>query len=499
MFRKLLIANRGEIVLRVIRTARELGIATVAVHSEIDRNLPHVQAADEAVCLGPAPSRESYLRGDRILEHALRLGVDAIHPGYGFLSENADFARACGEAGIRFVGPTPAVIEAMGSKTRARSTMIAAGVPVVPGTEAALDKPETTLKIAREIGFPVMIKAAAGGGGKGMRLVESEQELLAAVNAATREALAAFGNGEVYIEKFVRDPHHIEVQILADSHGRVLHLGERECSVQRRHQKVVEESPSPFVLPATRQAICETAVQAARAVGYQNAGTIEFLMDGEQNFWFLEMNTRLQVEHPVTEMVTGIDLVEQQLRVAAGLPLAIDQADIQARGHAIECRVCTEDPRAGFLPATGTVSALRLPEGPGVRMDSGLRAGMEITVQSAPMVAKLICWHQTREGAVARSLRALAEFRLSGLPHNLDFLAWVLRQPDFVRGVYDTGLLGRAQYSGEDPDDSLDLLAASLWRILRESEGKADTGASSAEDCTCEGDSRWAWKYRGAR
>jgi acetyl-CoA carboxylase biotin carboxylase subunit len=507
MFRKLLIANRGEIVLRVIRSARELGIPTVSVYSDIDRDLPHVRAADEAVRLGPAPSRESYLRGDLIIEHALRLGVDAIHPGYGFLSENAAFARQCAAAGIVFVGPDPDTIEAMGSKTGARRSMIAAGVPVVPGTEAALSDPEQAMDVARQIGFPVMIKAAAGGGGKGMRLVEREQDLPGAVQAAIREALAAFGDGEVYIEKFVRNPHHIEVQILADRHGNVLHLGERECSVQRRHQKVVEESPSPFVLPETRAALCETAVKAARAVGYVNAGTLEFLMDDQQRFYFLEMNTRLQVEHAVTEMVTGIDLVAQQLRVAAGLPLEFGQQDVCFRGHAIECRVCTEDAAAGFLPATGKVHTVSLPEGPGVRLDSGLRAGMEITVHYDPMVAKLICWHPQRSGAVARTLRALADFRIVGPAHNLDFLAWVLQRPDFVQGNYDTGLLGRDTYPGQAvaddaPLDEMELYAAALWRILRESEGtSAREGACGTPDPAGNTlpDSRWGWKHRSGR
>ncbi len=495
MFSKILIANRGEIVLRVIRTAREMGIRTVAVYSEIDRDSPHVLEADEAVCLGPAPSSQSYLRADRILEEAKRLGAEAIHPGYGFLSENADFARACEQQGLAFIGPTAEVIETMGSKTRARQTMIAAGVPVVPGTESALADPQEAVEVARKIGLPVMIKAAAGGGGKGMRLVEREEELVKAVEAATREAKASFGNGDVYIEKFVARPHHIEVQILADTHGTVLHLGERECSVQRRHQKVVEESPSPFVDEKTRAALCETAVQAARAVGYRNAGTIEFLMDKDRNFYFLEMNTRLQVEHAVTEMVTGIDLVEQQLRVAAGEKLQLSQERIEFRGHAIECRVCAEDCLAGFVPATGRVTAYQPPEGPGVRMDSGLRPGLSIGMHYDPMMAKLICWHGTREGAIARSRRALREFRLRGVTHNLDFCDWVLALPEFVQGDYSTKLLGEHPYS-LDHADGEQARAAALWRILHEAEGEVATPPGNGSGKGKGEHSPWYWKHR---
>ncbi len=438
MFKRILIANRGEIALRVIRTAREMGIETIAVYSEADRASLHVVEADYAVCIGPAPSRESYLKGDVILDVALKMGAEAIHPGYGFLSENADFTRACSAAGIVFVGPSPEVMESMGSKTCARRTMIDAGVPVVPGTEEAIQDVNAALEIAREIGFPVMLKAAAGGGGKGMRLVHEEKDFVNALEAARREAQGAFGDAEVYVEKFVEEPHHIEVQILADSHGNVIHLGERECSIQRRHQKVVEESPSPFVTPELRQAICDTAVQAARAVGYVNAGTIEFLVDKHRKHYFLEMNTRLQVEHPVTEWVTGVDLVRQQLLVAAGEAIEIGQEEIVARGHALECRVCAEDPRENFLPDTGRIHTHRLPSGPGIRVDSGVESGSEVSVHYDPMLAKLTAWAQDRDTAIARMHRALAEYRLHGVRNNLDFCRWVMEHPVFASGTYTT-------------------------------------------------------------
>jgi len=497
MLRKVLIANRGEIALRVIRTAREMGIATVAVYSEADRGAPHVAMADEAVCLGPAPSRDSYLRGGRIIEEALRLGVDAIHPGYGFLSENAAFARHCSDAGILFVGPPPEVIEAMGSKTAARQAMIRAGVPVVPGTEEAIRDPQAALETAREIGFPVMLKAAAGGGGKGMRLVEEESGFLPALEAARREAEGAFGDGAVYLEKFVEGPHHIEVQILADAHGTVLHLGERECSIQRRHQKVVEESPSPFVTPELRADLCATAVKAARAVGYVNAGTIEFLVDCHRRFYFLEMNTRLQVEHPVTEWVTGLDLVREQLRVAAGQPLGLRQEDIQSRGHAIECRVCAEDPRQGFLPDTGRIGLHLPPTGPGVRLDSGVEKGSEVSVHYDPMLAKLSVWAQDRPAAIARMHRALGEYRLQGPAHNLDFCRWVMAHPVYLGGVTTTHFIAEhwsaeAREAEVSPDERLAAeLAALLGRLEGETAPQDDGGAASGA-----GPSNWRWQHR---
>ena len=500
MFKKLLIANRGEIALRVIRTARELGIATVAVHSEADRGAPHVAQADEAVCLGPAPSRESYLKGGRIIEEALRLGAEAIHPGYGFLSENATFARACADAGLVFVGPPAAVIEAMGSKTAARQAMIRAGVPVVPGTEEAISDPRAALETARALGFPVMLKAAAGGGGKGMRLVAAEDGFLPALEAARREALGAFGDEAVYLEKFLEEPHHIEVQVLADRHGAVLHLGERECSIQRRHQKVVEESPSPFVTPELRRELCETAVRAARAVGYINAGTIEFLVDRHHRGYFLEMNTRLQVEHPVTEWVTGLDLVREQLRVAAGLPLGFGQEDVVFRGHAIECRVCAEDPLHNFLPDTGRLRLHLPPGGPGVRTDSGVETGSEVGVHYDPLLAKLSVWAQDRPAAIERMRRALSEYRLQGLAHNLDFCRWVMEHGAFRAGLYDTGFIAthfrpELLEQGLAADERLAAeVAGLLERLVHAEGGPATTGAvASATDSS---DSGWRWQHR---
>jgi acetyl-CoA carboxylase, biotin carboxylase subunit len=438
MFKKILIANRGEIALRVIRTAHEMGISCVSVYSEIDRNMPHVVEADEAVCLGAAPSSESYLLADKIIAEALRLGVQAIHPGYGFLAENAKFANDCTAAGIAFIGPPPAVINQMGSKTEARKTMIAAGVPVVPGTENAIDNIEEALLVAREVGFPIMVKAAAGGGGKGMRLIHNEEEFFSGVEAARREASGAFGDSEVYIEKYLEDPHHIEVQILADDFGNVIHIGERECSIQRRHQKVIEESPSTFISAELREEICQTAIKAAAAVAYRNAGTIEFLMDKYHNYYFLEMNTRLQVEHPVTEMVYGVDLVREQLNIAAGIEISFKQDKVQARGHAIECRICAEDPRENFLPHTGTVNLHRSPEGPGVRVDSGLRSGDEVSMYYDPMISKLVCWAPTRDAAISRTLRAIDEYRLHGIRSNLEFCRWVMECEAFIEGGYST-------------------------------------------------------------
>jgi acetyl-CoA carboxylase biotin carboxylase subunit len=496
MIRKLLVANRGEIALRVLRTAREMGIPTVAVFSEADRGAPHVRHADEAVCLGPAPSRESYLRGDRILREARRLGVEAIHPGYGFLSENAEFARACADEGIVFVGPPAEVIEAMGSKTAARQAMIQAGVPVVPGTEQAIVDVDEAARVAEAIGFPVMLKAAAGGGGKGMRRVESLEEFGGALEAARREALGAFADGAVYLEKYLEEPHHVEVQVLADAHGNVVHVGERECSIQRRHQKVVEETPSPFLTPELREALCATAVQAARAVGYLNAGTIEFLVDGRRNFYFLEMNTRLQVEHPVTEWVSGLDLVREQLRVAAGLPLSFTQGDLRLRGHSIECRICAEDPLEGFLPDTGRVTLHAGPAGPGVRLDSGVETGSEVGVHYDPLLAKLSVWAQDRPAAIRRMLRALGEYRLHGLRTNLDFCRWVLEHEEFAAGRYDTGFLAQ-HFRPERLADGVDgdlRLAAEVAGLLERLEDRESGGSS--QDA---GSTRSAWWLQNRR
>ena len=397
MFKKVLVANRGEIAVRILRACRELGMASVAVYSEADRNALHVRYADEAYLLGPAPSRESYLRGDKIINIARQHGADAIHPGYGFLAEREAFAAACEEAGITFIGPKPSAIAAMGDKMTARETVLAAGVPVVPGTQGtgALSDPEL-LRVAPSIGFPLLIKATAGGGGKGMREVKSLEEMPALLASARREAESAFGDGNVYLEQLLEGARHIEIQILADGHGNVIHLGERDCSLQRRHQKLIEEAPSPFMDEDLRRKMGEVAVKAAKAVEYLNAGTIEFLVDKDKNFYFLEMNTRLQVEHPITEVITGVDIVAEQMRIARGRQLSYKQEDIELRGHAIECRINAEDPYNGFLPSTGRITHSLLPTGPGVRIDTGVYPGFEMTPFYDPMIAKLIVWGETR-------------------------------------------------------------------------------------------------------
>jgi acetyl-CoA carboxylase biotin carboxylase subunit len=444
VFRKILIANRGEIAVRIVRTCRAMGIPTVAVYSEADRPALHVRLADEAIAIGPAAAAESYLSIDRGLGAARATGADAIHPGYGFLSENAAFAKACQDAEITFIGPPSSAIERMGSKTAARGLMQQAGVPVVPGS-SIVRSVEDALVLAGQMGYPVMIKASAGGGGKGMRLVASAAELPAAWERAGSEALSAFGDAAVYIEKAIPRPRHVEVQILADGHGNIVHLGERECSLQRRHQKVVEESPSPLFAhrPAIRAALCAAAIQAARAAGYVNAGTVEFLADQEGNFYFLEMNTRLQVEHPVTELVTGIDLVAEQIRVAAGHPLRFDQAGIRFSGAAVEGRVYAEDPANGFCPSPGKITALREPAGPGIRIDSAAYPGWEVPLHYDPLIAKLCAWGPTRDDALDRLRAALAEYQVSGIQTTLGFFRDVIDDPGFRAGDLDTGFIGR--------------------------------------------------------
>ena len=434
MFSKLLIANRGEIAVRIIRACNELGIRTVAVYSDADARAPHVRAADEAVHIGPAPSSESYLRADRLIEAAKETGAEAIHPGYGFLAERAFFARAVAEAGLIFVGPSADAIEALGSKTSARTLAVAAGVPIVPGTTEGVRDADEAKALAKDFGYPVLLKAAAGGGGKGMRVVRAEGELAGALDAARREAMNAFGDDAVYIEKYLEGPRHVEIQILGDAHGNIVSLGERECSVQRRHQKMIEEAPSVAVTPEIRRVMGETAVRAARAAGYVNAGTCEFLLDGEGNHYFLEMNTRLQVEHPVTELVTGIDIVQWQLRVAAGEPLPFRQEEITPRGWAIECRITSEDPLNGFLPSTGRIAHLQIPSGPGVRWDGGIEAGSEVGLHYDPMLAKLIVWARTREQAIARMRRALLELVIDGVETSQEFHLRVMEDPEFQRG-----------------------------------------------------------------
>ncbi len=498
MFQKILIANRGEIAARIIRSCREMGIATAAVFSEVDRAALHVRLADEAIPIGPAPAPESYLSIERVLEAARAAGADAIHPGYGFLSENARFAAACREAGIKFIGPSPEAMELMGSKTRARQTMQAAGVPVVPGTSEPVASAAEALTVAGQVGFPVMLKAAAGGGGKGMRLVSSAADLAAALEQAQQEALNAFGDAAVYIEKAIAGPRHVEVQILADEHGQVIHLGERECSLQRRHQKVLEETPSPWVeqRPEVREHLTAAAVEAARAANYANAGTVEFLMDAGHNFYFLEMNTRLQVEHPVTEMVTGLDLVREQIRIAAGEPLAYRQADIRSHGHAMECRIYAEDPDNNFFPSPGRIAALERPSGPYIRVDSGAYEGWTVPLDYDSLIAKLIAWAPTREQVIARLRGALREYHVGGIHTTIGFFQSVLADEDFQRGAFDTGFIARwLERRGSDgaplPEQEQAAILAAGMHFL--SNGKAN-GQEPARRMDAS-----AWKLAGKR
>ena len=440
---KVLIANRGEIAVRIIRACRELSYPTVAVYSEPDRAALHVVYADQAMPIGPAPSRESYLRVDRILDAAKKTGAEAIHPGYGFLAENAEFARAVRDAGLIFIGPSPEAIEAMGSKTAARQRMQAAGVPVVPGLNEAVKSFEEIATFAEQAGFPIMVKATAGGGGKGMRLVERAEDLKASYERVTSEAQSFFGDASVYAEKFVASPRHIEVQVLGDQHGNLIHVGERECTLQRRHQKVVEECPSPVVGPELREKLGAMAVRAAKAVDYFSTGTIECLMGPDQQFYFLEMNTRLQVEHPVTEMVWGLDLVKEQLRVARGEPISVRQEDLKPNGHAIECRIYAEDPARKFAPSPGLIRFINLPQGPGVRNDNGVYGGYTVPVAYDPMLSKLICHAATRAEAIARMRRALMEYRVEGIQTTIPFFTWLMDRPDFREGRFDTGFIDR--------------------------------------------------------
>ncbi|WP_119462793.1 acetyl-CoA carboxylase biotin carboxylase subunit [Rhodospirillaceae bacterium SYSU D60014] len=441
MFSKILIANRGEIACRVIRTARAMGIKTVAVYSEADADALHVREADEAVPIGPAPAAQSYLAVDRILEAIERTGAEAVHPGYGFLSENRAFAEALERAGVRFIGPGPRAIAAMGDKIQSKKLAQAAGVNTVPGYLGVIQDADEAVTIAREIGYPVMIKASAGGGGKGMRVAASDEAVRDGFRGATNEARASFADDRVFIEKFIEEPRHIEIQVLADSHGNIIHLGERECSIQRRHQKVVEEAPSPFLDPATRAAMGAQAVALARAVDYRSAGTVEFIVDASRNFYFLEMNTRLQVEHPVTELVTGLDLVEQMIRIAAGERLTVAQDDVALKGWALEVRIYAEDPVRNFLPSTGRLTRYREPTGPLVRVDSGVYEGAEISVFYDPMIAKLITYGADRDQAIATMRTALDSYYIRGVGHNLSFLAALVRHPRFAEGRLSTNFI----------------------------------------------------------
>ena len=448
---KVLVANRGEIALRIMRTLRKMGIKTVAVYSEADRQALHVKYADEAVLLGPAPSAASYLDGDKIIRYARELGVDGIHPGYGFLSENAAFAQKVQDAGIKFIGPDPHAIRVMGSKLAAKETVKAYDIPLVPGTDTAIENIEDAKETARNIGFPILIKASAGGGGKGMRIVEKEEEFTEQMERAVSEARAAFGDGSVFIEKYVGSPRHIEVQVLADEHGNTVHLFERECSVQRRHQKVIEEAPSAALSPEIRRRIGEAAVNVARSCNYTGAGTVEFLLDENRNFYFLEMNTRLQVEHPVTEMITGVDLVEQQIRIARGEKLTFRQEDLHIRGHAIEVRVYAEDPFHDFLPSIGNLRKYRRPEGPNIRLDDAYEQGMDIPIYYDPMIAKLITWGHDRTEAIAAMKEAIDGYAIDGISTTLPFGRFVMEHPAFVNGDFDTHFV-KKHFSAADAE-----------------------------------------------
>lgn len=441
MFQKILVANRGEIAVRIIRACREMGIQTVAVYSEMDKEALHVHLADEAVCIGPAPSQKSYLNMQNIISATVLTGAEAIHPGFGFLSENSKFARLCEECNITFIGPRPDQIDKMGNKSAARETMIQAGVPVVPGSEGAIKDEEEALALAKVIGYPVMIKASAGGGGRGMRIAHSEEEFLKAFSTAKAEAASAFGDDTMYIEKFVEEPRHIEFQILADAKGNVIHLGERDCSIQRRNQKVIEEAPSVALSEDLRKRMGEAAIQAAKAVDYVNAGTIEFLLDKHGRFYFIEMNTRIQVEHPITELVTGIDLIKEQIKIAAGMPLLIRQEDVRIEGHAIECRINAENPHFNFRPSPGKIGRLHTPGGPGIRIDSAVYSGYTIPPTYDSMIAKLIAYGKDREEAMQKMKRALEEFIIEGVDTNIDFQYTIMNNDSYQRGIFDTGFI----------------------------------------------------------
>jgi acetyl-CoA carboxylase biotin carboxylase subunit len=472
--KKILVANRGEIAIRVMRTAREMGIKTVAVFSEADRGFPHVKYADEAVCIGPAPSKESYLKGDKIIEVAKSLNVDAIHPGYGFLSENADFARKVKENGLIFIGPSPKSIEIMGGKISAKQAAKRFNVPLVPGVDEAITDRNAAKIIAKEVGYPVLIKASAGGGGKGMRVVENEEEFDEQMDRAVSEAIQSFGDDSVFIEKYITKPKHIEIQILGDQHGNVIYLFERECSIQRRHQKVVEEAPSAVLTPEIRRAMGECAVAVAKSCNYYGAGTVEFIVDEDLNFYFLEMNTRLQVEHPVSELITGIDLVKEMIYIAEGKPLKIKQDDLKIIGHALEVRVCAEDPANNFLPDVGRLQTYQRPQGNGVRVDDGIEEGMDIPIYYDPMIAKLITYGKDRTEAIEKMLRAIDEFKITGVATTLPFCKFALQHEAFISGKFDTrfvGLYFKPEYLQEETtSEELEIasvLATELFKIKK--------------------------------
>jgi len=473
VFRKILVANRGEIAVRVIRACREMGIQTVAIYSDADRGALHVRMADEAYPIGPSPSRESYLVIEKIIGVAKRAKADALHPGYGFLAENVAFARACENAGITFIGPSPESIALMGSKVESRRAVAKYGVEMVPGTLDPIASDEEARKIASLVGYPIMLKASAGGGGKGLRSVQSEDELESALRNTRSEALSAFGDAAIYIEKFVDRPRHVEIQVMADRQGNAVYVGERECTIQRRHQKVIEECPSPIMDADLRRRLGEAALKVVRAAGYYNAGTVEFLVDPNRGFYFLEMNTRLQVEHPVTEMVTGLDLVQWQIRIAAGEYLGLRQEDVVMRGAAVECRVYAEDPSNNFFPSPGKIATLRTPAGPGIRDDGGVYQGWTVPIDYDPLISKLVAWGATRDEAIGRMKRALGEYHIEGIKTNISFFLEVLDHPDFRKGVFDTGFIDRwlqtrtLQSPLSDVDQDFAILAASLFHSER--------------------------------
>lgn len=504
MFRKILIANRGEIAVRILRACHDLGVRSAAAYSDVDRASLHVRLADEAYRIGPAPSRESYLAIDKILNAARTGECDAVHPGYGFLAENPAFARACANAGLTFIGPSPAAMEQLGSKTSARHLAHAIGIPMVPGTLNPIGNFDTAVADAQKTGFPIVLKAVAGGGGKGVRLVEREADFASAWRDAKSEAENAFGDGRLYFEKYLARPRHIEIQILGDHHGCVVYLGERECSVQRRYQKVIEEAPSPIMTPELRRAMGEAAVQLARAGGYTNAGTVEFLVDANRQFYFLEMNTRLQVEHPVTEMVTSLDLVKLQIRIAAGEPLPFVQEDVTLRGHAIECRLYAEDPENNFAPSPGAIREYRTPAGPGIRLDDGVYSGWTVPNEYDPMLGKLIAWGSDRSEAIARLRRAIEEYSASGIRTNAGLFRKILASPDFQAGNIHTRWLhdflrqapkGRSTgaerqgVSNQEAEDAA-LIAASLWHMA--SDGVPGNGTADGSDAA-----KSRWKIEG--
>ena len=496
MFSRILIANRGEIACRVIRTCREMKIRTVAVYSDADRDALHVRMADEAVNIGPPPSSESYLLGERIIEVARATSAEAIHPGYGFLSENAGFVREVQKAGLTFIGPPPEAMEGMGGKMSARKIAIDAGVPIVPGTTEPIDSLEEAKRIAAEVGYPIMLKASAGGGGKGMRLVDREEDLSSAFDGSRSEALSGFGDDAVYIEKAVVRPRHIEIQVFSDTHGNHVYLGERECSIQRRHQKVIEEAPSPINSEELRRAMGESAVKVAAAVGYVGAGTVEFLVsDVDRSFYFLEMNTRLQVEHPVTELVTGLDLVREQIRVAAGEPLSFTQDDIRLTGHAIECRVYAEDPESNFMPSPGRITKLRVPQGPGVRDDGGVYEGAEVSIYYDPMISKLAAHGRTRSEAIDRMRRALMEYEVGGIKTTLPFFREVMDDPEFIEGNIDTGFIPR--FFGRKRSSLPDQTAADIAIIAAALKHAERTGPLATDAPGANGNSISKWGAAG--